>query len=172
MALRVFALLALTLALLLNGCAGYQLGGAKPRQLAAINSVHVAMTRNDTQIPRAAAHTTSSIIDALTRDGTYRIATVDTADSRLLTTLRKINYRQARSTRIDILRSEELEMEVHLHWILVDARNPLKILAQGKSRGTTRFCVDPNLQTARQTALIDALKRASEAVVSRLADGF
>ncbi|MDE0595247.1 MAG: hypothetical protein ABGZ49_03305 [Akkermansiaceae bacterium] len=172
MALRVFALLALTLALLLNGCAGYQLGGAKPQQLGAINSLHVAMARNDTQIPRAAAHTTNSIVNALTRDGTYRIATIDTADARLLTTFRKINYRQARSTRIDILRSEELEMEVHLHWILVDARNPLKILAQGKSRGTTRFFVDPNLQTARQTALIDALKRASEAVASRLADGF
>ena len=128
--------------------------------------------RNDTQMPRAAAHATNSIIDALTRDGTYRVATVDTADARLLITLHKINYRQARSTRIDILRSEELEMEIHLHWSLVDARNPTKILAQGESRGTTRFFVDPNLQTARQTALIDALKRASEAVVSRLADGF
>lgn len=167
---RSLALLSLTL--LVSSCVGYQLGGAKPAKLAAINSVNVAMARNDTQIPRAAAHTTNSIIDALTRDGTYRLATAEEADARLLTTLHKIDYRQARSTRIDILRSEELEMEVHLNWTLVDGEDPNKILAQGESRGTTRFFVDPNLQTARQTALVDALKRASEAVVSRLADGF
>ena len=165
-------LFSLLLALFMSGCVGYRLGGAKPAHLAAVHSVHVAIVRNDTQMPRAAAHATNSIIDALTRDGTYRIASVDHADARLLTTLHNINYRQARSARVDILRSEELEMEVFLNWSLVDARNPTRVLAQGESRGKTRVFVDRRLQTARQTALIDALKRASEAVASRLADGF
>ncbi|MEO1844050.1 MAG: hypothetical protein ABGZ37_07220, partial [Akkermansiaceae bacterium] len=97
-------LFSLLLALFMSGCVGYRLGGAKPAHLAAVHSVHVAIVRNDTQMPRAAAHATNSIIDALTRDGTYRIASVDHADARLLTTLHKINYRQARSARVDILR--------------------------------------------------------------------
>ena len=169
---RLRCLSLLILATALSGCAGYQLGGAKPTHLAGIQTVNVAIVQNDTQIPRAAAHATNTLIDALTQDGTYRLASVESADARLITTLHKIEYRQARSTRIDILRSEELKMKVYLKWSLVDADTPGKILASGQSRGTTRFFVDPNLQTARQTALVDALKRASESVISRLADGF
>ena len=63
-------------------------------------------------------------------------------------------------------------MVVSFNWVLFDADNPGKILDQGQSKGSTRFFVDPNLQTARQTALPDALKRASESVIARLANGF
>ncbi|MCH2063771.1 MAG: LPS assembly lipoprotein LptE [Roseibacillus sp.] len=137
-----------------------------------VHHLNVGLVENDTQIPRAAALATNCLIDAITRDGTYRISRIDTADARLLATLQKVEYRQARSTREDILRSEELEMEVHLHWSLVDARNPAKVLASGTSRGSTRFFVDPNLQTANQTALVDAIKRAAEGVVAHFAEGF
>ena len=63
-------------------------------------------------------------------------------------------------------------MEAHLNWSLVDAANPARVLASGKSRGLTRFFVDPNLQTARQSALVDAIKRATEGIVSRVSEGF
>ena len=166
-------LLALTLSALgLHACEGYRLGGSKPAHLAAVREVHVAIVRNQTQVPRAAAHATNSIIDALTRDGTYRLATMERAEARLEAVLQTIDYRQARSTRTDTLRSEELEMTVTFRWTLLDAENPSRVLERGESKGTTRFFVDPNLQTARQTALIDALKRASESLVARLADGF
>ena len=102
------------LAVLLSSCTGYQLGGSRPTHLASVRSIHVAIVENQTQIPRAAAHATNTLIDALTRDGTYRVAKVDHADTRLVAVLEKINYRQARSAREDILRSEELEMEVFL----------------------------------------------------------
>ena len=170
MILRLLPPLLATIAV--SGCVGYQLGGSRPSHLAAVKSINVAMVHNQTQLPRAAAHATNSIVDALTRDGTYRLASVDQADARLETVLHKIDYRQARSARTDTLRSEELEMEVTFRWTLVDADNPANILERGESKGTTRFFVDPNLQTARQTALIDALQRASESVVARLADGF
>lgn len=172
MSIRCLATLGAIATFALSGCAGYKLGGAKPAHLSAVKTLNVQMVQNDTQFPRAAAHATNSLIDAFTQDGTYRISDLDHADARLITSLNKINYRQARSNRVDILRSEELEMEVFLDWSLVDATNPGKVLSSGTSRGLTRFFVDPNLQTARQTALIDALKRASEAVVTRLADGF
>ena len=155
-----------------GSCTGYTQGDAKPRHLEMVHHLNVGLVENDTQIPRAAALATNCLIDAITRDGTYRISRIDTADARLLATLQKVEYRQARSTREDILRSEELEMEVHLHWSLVDARNPAKVLASGTSRGSTRFFVDPNLQTANQTALVDAIKRAAEGVVAHFAEGF
>lgn len=158
--------------LALGGCSGYQLGGTKPSHLAEVRTIEVHVVENETQMPRASAHATNSLVDAITRDGTYLLATTDRADARLAVVLSEINYRQARSTRTDTLRSEELEMTITMQWSLVDAKNPLRVLHRGRSKGTTRFFVDPNLPTARQTALVDALKRASEGVVATLADGF
>ena len=154
------------------GCSGYRWGGAKPEHLARINSVCVAVVENSTQIPRAAALATNSIVDALTRDGTYMITNIDRADAHLRAELKKIEYLQVRSTREDALRSEELEMKVHLNWSLVDTDNPTAILARGSTTGTTRFFVDPNLQTARQSALVDAIKRATDSMVARFTEGF
>jgi len=163
---------ALIISLSQINCTGYTWGTAKPEHLSEVKTLCVAMVENKTQVPRAASLTTNSLVDAITRDGTYRISSIDQADAHLLTTLQKIEYRQARSTREDTLRSEELEMEAHLNWSLVDAANPARILASGKSRGLTRFFVDPNLQTARQSALVDAIKRATEGIVSRVSEGF
>jgi hypothetical protein len=160
------------LCLALTACTGYQLGGSKPSHLAGVHAIHLATVKNDTLFPRAAARASSAIAEALVQDGTYRLSTADHADARLQTTLSTIDYGQVRSSRRDSLRSEELEMTVHFHWTLVAADNPLQILEKGHSTGTTRFLVDPNLQTARQTALPDALKRAAESMVGRLADSF
>lgn len=163
---------ALGLALCLTACTGYQVGGNKPTHLAAIQTIHLATVRNDTQFPRAAAHATNAIAEAIVQDGTYRLGAPDQADASLQATLSTISYGQVRSTRNDSLRPEELEMTVHFEWSLVAADDPLHILEKGRSSGTTRFFVDPNLQTARQTAIPDALKRAAESLVGRLADSF
>lgn len=163
---------ALTLCLLLGACTGYNLGGSKPSHLAKVQTISVDMVKNETQMPRAAAHATNALIDALTRDGTYRLGTADHADARLEATIATITYSQARSKRADTLASEELEMRVELEWALVDGSDPSQLLQRGRTRGSTRLFVDANLQTARQSALPDALKRASESLIARLADGF
>ena len=155
-----------------TSCSGYRWGNAKPVHLAGISTVSVATVQNSTQIPRAAALATSSIVDALARDGTYIIATIDRADAHLRADLKTIEYAEVRSTREDTLRSEELEMKVHLAWTLVVAENPATILATGTATGTTRFFVDPNLQTAQQSALVDAIKRATDSMVAQFAEGF
>ena len=162
----------LLVSLLHTGCSGYRWGSVRPSHLAGVDAVCVAPARNSTQIPRAAALATNSVVDALTRDGTYTVTTLDRADAHLQTELKKIEYLQVRSTRDDALRSEELEMIAHLAWSLVDPDNPATILDSGIATGTTRFFVDPNLQTARQNALVDAIKRASDGMVARIAEGF
>ena len=165
-------LAAAVLCLVLSNCTGYQLGGSKPSHLAAVDYIHLATVQNNTQFPRAAAHSTNAIAEALVQDGTYRLGSPDHADATLVVTLTNIAYKQVRSSRSDSLRSEELEMTVYLDWTLTAAEDPLHILERGHSTGTTRFFVDPNLQTARQTALPDALERAAESMIGRLADSF
>ena len=112
------------------------------------------------------------VVDAITRDGTYKIGTASKSDATLLLTLEEITYRQTSSDRRDTLRSEELNLEVKISWQLVDPKLPGKPLEEGSNSGRTRLFVDDNLQTARANALPDALQRAAQSIVSRIADGF
>lgn len=164
--------LLLLTALALSSCAGYQLGGAKPAILRDVRNVSVPMFHNDTLHPRAEALATSAATDALVQDGTYRITSLDQADAILEGTVRTITYTPLRTARLDTLRPEELQNSVTLTWTLKDARDPTKVLASGSSTGTSRFFVSSNLQTSRNNALPDALERASESMISRLANGF
>lgn len=162
----------LLIALAVSSCTGYQLGGAKPAVLRDVRNVSVPMFHNDTLHPRAEALATSAAADALVLDGTYQLTDIDQADAVLVGTVHSIKYTPLRSTRLDTLRPEELQSLVTINWTLKDAKNPLKVLASGTSSGTTRFFVDSNLQTSRNNALPDALQRASQSMVSRIANGF
>ena len=130
------------------------------------------MFSNDTQHPRASALATSSVTNALVQDGTYRISTTDKADAVLEGRLAGIKYRQIRGTRFDSAYPEELANSVTIEWTLRDAKDPTKVLGRGKSEGTSQLFVSANLQTARNNALPDAMERASQAIVSQLANGF
>lgn len=164
--------LAVLLACALSSCAGYQLGGVKPASLAHVRTIAVPMLKNRTQHPRAEAIATSAIASAFAQDGTYRVTSVEKADAVLDARIDSITYSQVRANRLDTLRPEELQNLVTISWTLKDAHNPIKVLASGSSAGTSRFFVDANLQTARNNALPDAMQRAGETLVSRLANGF
>jgi hypothetical protein len=158
--------------LILSACAGYQAGGTKPASLAGVKTIAVPMFSNATQHPRAEAIATSAVADAMIRDGSYRISDIDHADAVLEGELQSIDYRAIRGTRFDSLFPEELENTVTLGWVLRDARDPSHVLASGSSVGSSQLFVSANLQTARNNALPEALARASENLVSRLANGF
>lgn len=162
----------LAICLLSASCAGYQLGGLKPTHLSHIKSIHVPLFENDTLFVRAETHGTNSMVDALTRDGTYKISTAKSADAVLLGRITNLNYSQVSSIRTDSLRSEELSLTVFIEWSLVEASNPSRILEKGRSSGRTTFFARGNLNIARTNALPDALRRACESTTARLADGF
>ena len=164
--------LAALLGFLLCSCAGYRLGGTKPPSLAGVKTIAVPMFANGTQHPRAENLATSAVTDAFVQDGTYRLASRSTADAVLEGNLVEVDYTTLRSSRLDSLLAEELTNTVKIDWVLRDARDPTKILASGSNNGNSSFFVDSNLQTARQNALPDALKRAAQGLVSRLASGY
>ena len=160
------------LSLALASCAGYHLGGAKPPSLAGVRTISIPMFVNGTLHPRAEALATSAVADAVVQDGTYRLAETSQADAILEGKLTSIDYSILRSSRLDTRLAEELTNSVSIEWELLDARDPTKILASGVSNGTSSFFLDSNLQTARQNALPDALRRASQGVVAKLATGY
>ena len=168
--MKILALL--TPALLLISCAGYQLGNTKPASLSRVRTIAVPMFRNATLHPRAEALATSAVANAFVQDGTYRIGTSDHADAVLVGELTSITYATIRGTRYDTLLPEELGNTVTIKWTLRDAHDPTKILASGSSKGESQLFVASNLQSARNNALPEALERAGEALVSRLANGY
>lgn len=165
-------LLLLILPIVLASCAGYHLGGQRPSHLAHVTSIQVPLFINKTQLTRADAYATNSAVDAILRDGSYTIGSANSADAILEGSVESIEYDQISSSRTDTLRSEEIRMEVTISWVLKDGKNPTQVLEKGKSKGRTSFFAGDNLTIARTNALPDALERASQAMVSRIADGF
>ena len=159
-------------AALLSSCAGYHLGAHQPAPLAAVKSIAVPMAANETLHPRAEILATSELANAITTDGTYRLAAATHADAVLVATVKEIRYEAIRSRRLDTLRPEELSNTVTIEWQLRDGRDPKLILISGTSQGSSQLFADTDLQTARNNALPDALSRASINVVSTLANGF
>jgi len=158
--------------LLLTSCAGYHLGSTKPAALTRIKSIALPMFTNDTLHPKAEVLATSAVSSVLSQDGTFHLATREHADAILSGRIKNISYSSIRGSRLDTVHPEELTNTVTLAWSLTDAKNPRHILITGESSGTSQLFVDPDLQTARNNALPDALERAAEALVSRLANGF
>ena len=165
-------LLLLAPTLLLASCAGYQLGATKPASLMRVQTISVPMFANSTLHPRAEALATSAVADAFIQDGTYRLAKTDHADAVLEGNLKSIVYTAIRGTRRDTLLPEELANTVTLEWTLRDAKDPTKVLASGKSSGSSQLFVSSNLQTARNNALPEAHEHAGQALVSRLSNGY
>lgn len=163
---------AVLLAVCLTSCAGYRLGGRKPAALANIHTLTLPMCTNATVHPRAEAMATSALAKAIAQDGVYRLGTTDQADAILEVQVKSIRYTNLRGTRFDTLYPEELQNQVTLVWSLRDARNPIRTLASGQAEGSSLFSVTPNLQTARNNALPDALSQAAISLVSQLSSGF
>lgn len=162
----------LCLSLCLASCAGYQLGGAKPTHLQHVKSLNVPLFENSTLLTRAESYSTNSVIDAITRDGTYSIKSAENSDAVLKGSVSKVQYSQVSSSRDFRETAEELSMTITLSWSLLDANNSMRLLEKGSSTGKTSFFAGENLHVARTNALPDALRRASENIVSKIADGF
>jgi hypothetical protein len=158
--------------LMLASCAGYHLGETKPAAMKEVKTIDVRMFSNSSFLPRANAVATSAVAEAIVQDGTYRIASLDKADSILEGNVSGIKYRPIRGRRFDTLRPEELTNTITISWKLVNAKDPTKIIMAGSSRGTSEFFATDNLQTDRNNALADAAQRAGVALVSTLANGY
>jgi len=159
-------------AVCMASCAGYELGGLKPRSLEGVSTIAVPMFANSTQHARAEAMATSAVASSMVRDGTYRITNVDAADAVLEGDVRSIDYSPVRGSRFDTLLAEEFRNTVTLEWRLRDARDPTRILARGTSTGTSQLFRDSNLQTARNNAINEAMEDAANTLVSRIADSY
>ena len=163
------AVLSIAISLVISSCAGYTLGGAKPKRYQSIRSIAVPQFSNDTLYPRLSVLATNSTVDALGQDGTYAIRDTSSADATLIASVAEVEYRQFRANRFDTLASDELTVRVHIKWRLV--RNG-QIIGSGIASGSTNFNTGDNVGLAKQNALPLATARTAQKIASSLSEGF
>ena len=186
--------LATVAAVMLSGCAGYELGDVKPSVYAGINNLHVPIFKNDTLEPRLSSLVTNAVTKEIQADGTYRISNRRNSDAVLVGKITQIRTTQLRAARTDTLEAQELRMQLYVEFHLEDPNtgeiirstipeaegskdkrvenDPAILAPQGRVIGTTIQFVDPSFQVGERNALSVAAQDAASKLVGQLANGW
>lgn len=148
MTARMTAILALA-ALLLNGCAGYQLGSMLP---AGIKTVHVPTFVNRTREPLIENETTQKTIQEIQRDGSLKIAARDAADSILQVTITDYSLASVRYDRQHSTQTRSYRVWITADVVLLDKAGKVIVDRPGV-RGQTVFEVLGDLTSSKLQAL-------------------
>lgn len=162
----------LTLALaagLLSSC-GYHLGGYKPAAMQNMNTFCVEMFDNETTVPGVAVQMTTALTDAVQRDGTYTLASRDSADFRISGAVSSIIRNSLSNDYMDAYRSLEIGVQVHVRYTVTDNRTG-KVIYQSVASGQgSHFNNEGSVQSSMDSALSFATRRAAESVVNTIAN--
>jgi hypothetical protein len=164
------AFASLLIAGLVQGCAGYHLGPAKPAYLRDVHTIAVPMFGNTTLLPRIEALVTGTIIKQFQQDGTYRIANADTADAVLKGEVVAISRAPARSVRGNVLSTTEFFLTVTVKYSLRGRDG--KSLSDGSASGGTTFFIGSDVNTDERQALPLAAEEAARNLVGQLSEGW
>lgn len=156
---------------LFSGCAGYQIGPAKPAALAEIKTIAVPIFTNKTLEPRVEALVTNSLIQQIQQDGTYQIAKELDADAILAGSIENITRRRARSVRGNVDATSEFNLNVDLIFKLTNRVTGEELLVE-KITGTTSFFVGQDLQQQERQAVVLAAQDAAVRLTSKISEGW
>lgn len=157
-------------ALMLNGCAGYQLGDVKPYYLRDIKTLAVPTFTNNTYKPRIETLVTNTVIQQLQQDGTYRITTTENADAILRGTITGVARNQVRSVRGNVLATTEFSLVLSIAYTL-ESRDGKPITAGGAA-GATTFFVGSDVTADERQALPIAARDLAVQLTSALSEGW
>lgn len=156
-------------AVLLSSC-GYHFEGGKPVAMQNMKTFCVEMFDNDTEVPGAAVQMTTALTDAVQRDGTYTLASRDSADFRISGTVNKVIRNSLSNDYLDAYRSLEIAVNVQVNYVVTDNRTG-KVIGRATVSGNGSYFNDAgNVQSSMESALSFATRRAAEAVVNNIAN--
>ena len=160
----------LLLALLLEGCAGYQLGPATPGYLRQVHTLAIPTFSNITLAPRIEVLITSTVIKQFQQDGTFRIVNADVADATLKAEIIGVNRSPARSVRGNVLSTTEFNLGMTVKYTLLGRDG--KTLGGGTVGGSTSFFVGSDVSTDERQAMPLAAEELARHLVSQLSEGW
>ncbi len=165
------SLLALSLCLLLTGCAGYHLGGQKPNHLTGVTKLAVPTFENMTLEPRLGSVVTNALIKQIQTDGSYQIVPKDQAEAVLEGVVSRVDRSQFRSTRSNVLRTSQLQMRLTSSFVIRDTSSGQPIHT-GNASAISYVILDSNVQNSEAQALEDAAQRLAGHVAVEISEGW
>lgn len=147
---------------------GYHLGGLKSKAMEKMNTFSVSMFENYTTYPNVSMQLTTALTDRLQRDGTYRLASSDACDFTVQGSVRSVFASSLRTNSEDTYLSSEIGLTVVVHYRVIDNNTGKKITSGSVSEQGSYFNDDGNVQTARDSALSYATRKAAESIVQAL----
>jgi hypothetical protein len=161
----------LLLGFLLAGCAGYQLGPAKPAYLRNVHTIAVPTFANNTLVPRVEVMVTSTVIKQFQQDGTFRIVNPDAADATLKGEIIGVGRNPARSLRGNVLSTTEFNLGITVKYTLI-GRNGAPLARPAVADGSTSFFVGNDVNTDERQAMPLAAEELARHLVSQLSEGW
>ncbi len=162
---------AVSVSLLVGGCAGYHIGPVKPAYLHDVSSIAIPTFKNDTLLPRIEALVTGTVINQFQQDGTYRIASVGNADAVLKGDILRILRTPSRSVQGNVLATEEFILTVTVRYTLL-GQDGKALAGPAEVNGTTSFFVESDVTTEERQALPLATEQLANRLVSQLSEGW
>ena len=154
-----------------GGCLGYHIGPAKPYYLRDVHAIAVPTFVNNTLIPRADVLVTDTVIKQFQQDGTFQIASNETADAVLKCEISRITRSPARSVRGNVLATSEFNLALRVQYKLL-GRDGKPLAPPGEVVGTTSFFVGTDVTTDERQALPLAAEDLATRLVAQLSEGW
>ncbi len=152
---------------LLPGC-GYHLGGLRCNALKDKETFCVNMFANYTTQPGVSMQMTTALADLLQRDGSFRMASPSECDFKVDGTVTSIGLNSLTADSRDSYISTEIGLKVNVSYVVTDGRTS-KVLMRGSTTAQgSYFNTSGNVQSARESALSYATRKAAENIVYQL----
>lgn len=166
--MKRYLLLLLVSAALLLSC-GYRLGGLHKSSMKGLKTCSVDMFGNQTLFPSAAMQVTTAVADALQRDGSFRLAPADKSDFTVRGVVSSVNGVGLRTDAGDTYLSSEVGLIVNVRYTITNNHTG-KVIINSAVSGEGSYFNDStgNAQTARESALSYATRRAAELLVQAI----
>ena len=137
-----------------------------------MRSIAVPTFDNKTLLPRIAVLVTDTVIKQFQQDGTYRIASDETADAILKGDITRISRAPARSVRGNVLATNEFNLSMRVRYTLVQRGTGKTLANSGEVTGSTSFFVGPDITSDERQALPLAAEELAIRLVSQLSEGW
>ena len=164
---RIFLPLLVIVALLVNGCAGYQLGSMLPKD---IKTVYVPTFLNKTKEPLIENDTTQKAIQEIQRDGSLKVSNKEGADSILEVTLTDYSLTPVRYDTTHTTQTKEYRLWLTANVVLKSAKDGKVIVDRPSVRGQAVFEVFGDLTSSKVQALPNAASDLAHNIVETIVE--
>ena len=161
-------LLLLLVTLLLVSACGYRLGGFKNVAMKKYSTFSINMFENRTMYPNVSMQLSTALADQMQRDGTYRIASPEECDFVLEGVVTSVTASSLRPNPEDTYLSSEIGLVMHVTYSVRDNHTGKEVIKNMVTADTSYFNESGNVQTARDSALSYAARKAAEQIVEFL----